>query len=49
MNLAAIALVLLYRAALIGSLMYVVGYLGWSAWWLLLLGTLVSYEWKSGK
>ena len=31
-----LAIVILYRALLIGGLMYVVGYLEWSAWWLLL-------------
>lgn len=30
---------LMYRCFLIGSLMYTVGYLGWSAWWLVLLAT----------
>lgn len=39
-----LALILLYRAALIGALMYTVGYLGWSAWWLLMLSTLVSFD-----
>jgi hypothetical protein len=32
-----LAVLMFYRALLIGSLMYVVGYLDWSAWWLLLL------------
>jgi hypothetical protein len=31
------AILLFYRALIIGSLMYVVGHLDWSAWWLLLL------------
>jgi hypothetical protein len=38
MNSVQLALMLTYRAFLIGSLMYVVGYLDWSAWWLLLFG-----------
>lgn len=37
-------IVLVYRTLLIAALMYTVGYLGWSAWWLLLLITLVTYD-----
>jgi hypothetical protein len=36
MTTAQFAILMLYRALLIGGLMYVVGYLEWSAWWLLL-------------
>lgn len=39
-----LAVVLLYRAALIGALMYTVGYLGWSAWWLVLLITMATFD-----
>jgi hypothetical protein len=38
------AILFFYRALLIGSLMYVVGYLDWSAWWLLLLGFIPILE-----
>ena len=31
-----LAIMLFYRILLIGSVMYAVGYLDWSAWWLLL-------------
>lgn len=37
-------LILVYRTLLVGSLMYTVGYLGWSAWWLLLLITMITYD-----
>tara|TARA_R110000868_G_scaffold135182_1_gene347506 strand:- start:84 stop:236 length:153 start_codon:yes stop_codon:yes gene_type:complete len=37
-----LAIVLAYRAFLVGALMYTVGYLNWSAWWLLLLLTMVT-------
>ncbi len=36
--------IILYRVLLIGALMYTVGYLGWSAWWLLLLSFNITYE-----
>lgn len=39
-----VALVLAYRAMLIAGLMYTVGYLGWSAWWLMLLVTIVTLD-----
>lgn len=42
-----IAIIMLYRALLVGALMYTVGYLGWSAWWLLLLLTLVTVDEKT--
>ena len=38
--------ILAYRTLLIGALMYTVGYLGWSAWWLLLLLTMATYDGK---
>ena len=34
----------LYQLTLMGALMYVVGYLGWSAWWLLLLAFSSTYR-----
>ena len=34
-----LTMILIYRTLLIGALMFTVGYLGWSAWWLLLLLT----------
>ena len=37
-------MILMYRAAPIGALLYCVGYLGFSGWWLLLLVTLVTFD-----
>lgn len=36
--------ILLYRILLIGALMYTVGYLNWSGWWLCFLITIPLVE-----
>jgi hypothetical protein len=43
------AILLFYRALIIGSLMYVVGYLDWSAWWLLLLAFIPIFDTQEKK
>jgi len=41
--------ILIYRTLLIAALMYTVGYLGWSWWWLMLLWTIPVMETKEAK
>jgi hypothetical protein len=44
-----LALVLVYRILLIGAVMYAVGYLDWSAWWLLLFAFIPTFDAKEEK
>jgi hypothetical protein len=49
MTTAQLTVLMLYRALLIGGLMYVVGYLEWSGWWLLLLAFYPTLDAKEGE